>query len=209
MDRINDILQFWFGNLSDADLPDSNTMTHWWHADSKADRQIKQQFSDDLERAMEGLYDSWLTDAKGRLAFNILLNQFCRQIYRGCPEAYQYDTLTTQNVLGALNSKMDQQLGPIHRAFLYRPLWHTEHIEYHDMAVNLYQELIDESDAKFHDILQVFLQYAKARRDIISRFGRFPHRNPILKRISTDDEKSYLAQEFKRSWKHYAPLPAH
>lgn len=199
MDRINDILQFWFGTLSDADLPDSKKMTHWWHTDQSTATKIKQQFSDDLYHAMEGAYDSWLIDAKGRLAFNLLLNQFSRQIYRGCPEAYQYDTLTTQNVLGAVHSKMDQQLGPIHRAFLYRALWHTEHIEYQDMAVTLYQQLMDESDLKYHDILQVFLEYAKKRRNIISRFGRFPHRNPILKRTSTDAEKKYLTQELKQS----------
>ena len=196
MDRVDDILQFWFGDISAADLPDSHKMATWWQQDKSTDLLIKQQFYDDLQRAMEGMYDTWLTDAKGRLAINLLLNQFCRHIYRGCPEAYQYDTLATQNVLDALRRDMDKELCPIHRAFLYMPLGHSEHIEYHDLAVSLYEDLIATSDPKLANVLNVFLQYAKSRRDIIAQFGRFPHRNPILNRESTPAEQQYLARNF-------------
>ncbi len=196
MERINDILHFWFGDISAADLPDSEKIATWWQHNKSTDQQIKQQFNDDLLQAMEGSYDAWLSDAKGRLAINLLLNQFGRNIYRGSPEAYQYDTLATQNVLEALRCGMDKELCPIHRAFLYMPLGHTEHTEYHALAVSLYEQLIQQSDPKFCNILNVFLQYAKARHDIIARFGRFPHRNPILKRASTPDEQQYLKQQF-------------
>ncbi|MDF1760368.1 MAG: DUF924 domain-containing protein [Coxiellaceae bacterium] len=199
MDRIDDILKFWFGEITPSDLPQSDKIAAWWSQDKATDILIKQQFYDDLQQAMEGYYDAWLADAKGRLAMNLLINQFCRHIYRGCPEAYQYDTLATQNVLDALKRGMDQELCPIHRAYLYMPLGHSEHIEYHDLGVTLYEQLIAEADEKLASILNVFLQYAKARRDIIARFGRFPHRNPILNRESTPDEQQYLKQNFSQS----------
>lgn len=198
MDRINDILLFWFGDITASDLPDSQKMTAWWQHNEDTDSVIKQKFNNDLEQAMEGAYDTWLTDAKGRLAMGLLLNQVRRHIYRGSPEAYQYDTLATQNVLGALKMGMDKDLCPVHRAFMYMPLGHSEHLEYHDLAVDLYQKLISDADPKFEPMLNVFLQYANARRDIIAKFGRFPHRNPILNRASTTAEQQYLNRQFKQ-----------
>ena len=123
-------------------------------------------------------------DAEGALALAILLDQFPRNIYRGTPRAFAADAKARDAARNALAAGHDQAVAPFMRAFLYLPFEHSEDMADQDRSVALFRALGDEK----------YLGFAIGHRDVIARFGRFPHRNEILGRRSTPDELAYLRQ---------------
>ncbi|HXS48850.1 MAG TPA: DUF924 family protein [Sphingomicrobium sp.] len=122
--------------------------------------------------------DSFLADPLTALAAVILFDQFPRNMFRGHADAYATDANALAIAKGAVDRGLDKELAPDERKFLYMPFMHSEKLEHQNRAVLLFTELRDDHQ----------LGYAKHHRDIIERFGRFPHRNAILGRASRPEE---------------------
>jgi len=128
----------------------------------------------------------------GVLAEIILLDQFSRNIFRGAAMAFEQDRQARKLCRQAMQKGQDMMLPPVQRAFLYMPLQHSERLEDQDDSVECYEQLARSTQGLVADFMGSFLQSARDHRDIIARYGRFPHRNRALSRTSTPDELDYL-----------------
>ena len=144
-----------------------------------------------MTRALAGELDNWLELDRGRVALILLLDQFTRNIYRDTPAAFSGDTPALTLAREAIAAGQHQRLPAIHQVFLGMPLEHAEDLEAQEACVALFAEL---ESLTGEPALTDFRQYAEAHRDVIAHFGRFPHRNPILGRESTDAELAWLRE---------------
>ena len=134
----------------------------------------------------------WGEDAEGALAVVIVLDQFSRNMYRGQREAFVQDGLARAITVRALDREFDEQLSVPGRVFLCHPFTHSESPSDQDRAVNTYELMVDRVPDGWKPFVQSFVNHAKGHRDLIQRFGRFPHRNAAMQRQSTTEEESYL-----------------
>ncbi|MCG2579517.1 MAG: DUF924 domain-containing protein [Marinobacter sp.] len=188
----NDILDFWFGKLDEEGVPDRFHRNRWFHADRRFDQEIRYRFLSLVLFASESGLAHWRKQAGGALAEIILLDQFSRNIYRGNALAYEHDKIARTLTRQAMNKGQDMMLPAVHRAFLYMPLQHSERLEDQDLSVECYEQLAASADGILGDFMTSFVQAAHDHREIIAEFGRFPHRNAVLKRLSTPGEEEYL-----------------
>lgn len=142
--------------------------------------------------ASEQGLDHWRKEAGGRLAEIILLDQFSRNIYRGGALAFEQDKLANKLCKEAMRKGYDMALPPVQRAFIYMPLEHIERLEDQVLSVECYEQLVASTSGMLQTFMKSFLKSAQDHKEIIDRFGRFPHRNQALGRLSTDAEKEYL-----------------
>ncbi|KGT47827.1 DUF924 family protein [Acinetobacter sp. HR7] len=170
-----DILNFWF---SDEAQP------NWFAKSEQFDQSLTEKFSEILQQASQAELWSWRKSAEGRLAEIIVLDQFSRNIYRGTARAFAQDSLALALAQEAINQDLDKQLSPEQRSFLYMPFMHSESRLIHEFALKLFQRLGNPAN----------LEYEIKHKIIIDRFGRYPHRNQILGRESTEEELSFLTQ---------------
>ena len=169
------ILEFWFEELKPA---------NWWAKSAKLDEDIRRRFGDLHGQAAGGELWHWRSSAEGRLAEIIILDQFSRNLYRDRPEAFAQDGMALVLAQEAISLGLDEELPVVQRSFMYMPFMHSESLAIHDRAVKLFDVPGMESS----------LDYEHRHRDIILRFGRYPHRNAILGRPSTDEEQQFLRQ---------------
>ena len=186
---INAIHQFWFGPLDDTGFaaPEQNPL--WFRASEETDATVRSRFGNLVTQALAGKLHHWAAEDRGLIALVLLLDQFTRNIYRGTPESFAGDEMSQQLVQQVVASGRHTALPPIHQVFLFlhsstARTWKTQ-----ELCVQLYRELADRSDA---NRINDFARYAVAHRDVIARFGRFPHRNAILGRESSPEELAYL-----------------
>lgn len=191
-DRIHELLDFWFGHLGSADLPNSDRTNLWFGENSTVKQQLLQSFQSEFETAIKGGLEGWSSTPRGRLALIILLDQFPRYIYRHSSEAFAYDKTAQTLCAEGLRQQMDHSLTLIERVFFYMPLVHSEHSESQEKSIRLYQELVALSMSETTQIYQLFLAYAYAHFRVIKEFGRFPQRNKVLGRDSTEAELVFL-----------------
>lgn len=168
-----EILDFWF----------SDQMSRYWFAKSDdIDREITARFAETHEAAQAGRLDDWIAAPESALALVIALDQFPRNIFRGGPRAFESDDLALDHARTAIEKGHDQAMTPEQRQFFYLPFMHAEDRDVQDRSVELYEALGNENS----------LHFAREHRDIVQRFGRFPHRNAILGRDSTPEEAEFL-----------------
>lgn len=179
------VLAFWFDPAHKA---------QWFQSDPAFDAQIREQFGDQVGAAAAGHLNHWATTPSGWLALLIVLDQFPRNIYRNDPRAWMHDLLAQQIVVSGLEEGFDRQLPPIERVFAYMPLEHAEDIGLQQRCVQLFEDLCDSVPPTERDRYTDFLDYARRHASVIARFGRFPHRNAVLGRETTTEEKAYLAE---------------
>lgn len=156
----------------------------WFARDDAFDAQFRQLFLDEHFAAASRGREHWLGSAEGALALMLLLDQFPRNCFRGTAHSYATDGLARHYAMRAIEEGLDLQLVPKLRAFIYLPFEHSEDPLDQDRSVAMFDVLGDKE----------YLQYAELHRDIIRRFGRFPHRNAVLGRIPTPEELDYLAE---------------
>ncbi len=171
------ILRFWFEETAPA---------QWFQKNDAFDDQIRTRFVGDYDLASAGIYDGWMDTGEGALALIIVLDQFPRNMFRGSPQAFATDAKALQVARHALDRRFDMLMPPVKRRFLYLPFEHAETLEDQDRSVALFAAM-KKDDPLGHD-------YALRHRDVIARFGRFPHRNALLGRTSTPEEVAYLAE---------------
>lgn len=187
-----EVLAFWFGDEADDTALAAGRKSLWWQKDPDTDRLIRARFQALVLDAAAGVHDDWGDTAEGLLALIILLDQFPRNIFRGQARSFDFDPRARHWCRLSLNSHRDIELRPVQRVFLYLPLEHSESLADQDDALHCYQRLLADVPAGWRLTFQVFLDFAQRHRDIIARFGRFPHRNALLGRASTAEERAFL-----------------
>jgi uncharacterized protein (DUF924 family) len=182
------VLEFWFP----ADPRRANAL--WWGKDAALDAEIRERFGPTLRAARAGELDAWAEAARGRLALIVVLDQMSRNIHRDSPEAFAADERARALTLTGLERGHDRELRPIERLFFYLPLEHSEALADQQRCVELMGALASEVEDAEREQFVGFVDYAVRHRDIIERFGRFPHRNAVLGRESTAAELEFLTQ---------------
>lgn len=192
--RAAEVLQYWFGDAAaDAEVIATNG-ARWFRGGDAVDADIRARFSDLHAQAAGGQLDDWLATPRGRLALVIVIDQFSRNLFRGDARAFAHDARARDWVVDGLDAGADRALRPIERVFFYLPLEHSESLADQDRCVALFAALRDEVPASLRAAFDGYLDYARRHRDVIARFGRFPHRNVVLGRTSTAEEAEYLRQ---------------
>jgi uncharacterized protein (DUF924 family) len=183
------IRAFWFGDGDDATAAREKSSL-WWSKDEAVDRAMRERFEPALQLAAARGMDGWRDTPQGLLALILLTDQFPRNIYRNTPQAFAFDPLALTWCKDGIDRGADRALRPIERVFFYLPLEHSESLHDQYLAVALFDKLreADSMYAGYHD-------FAIRHRDIIERFGRFPHRNAILGRESTPEELAFLQEK--------------
>lgn len=188
---IDDIHLYWFGPLDDAGMADAAKDKLWFQSTPEDDEVCQIRFGQLVKEAVAGGLEEWAESDKGLVALILLLDQFTRTIYRGTPNAFSGDARALSIAQHCIAHGHHQRLPAIHQVFLYLPLEHAEDLEVQQECVELFEEL---SAVTGLDAMAGYTRYAVAHRDVIAKFGRFPHRNAILGRESTADELTYLEQ---------------
>jgi len=191
-DKIHELLDFWFGNLGSADLPTSDRTNLWFGENEIVKQKLLHSFNSEFDAASGGSLSDWEITPRGRLALIILLDQFPRYIYRRSSDAFACDDTALKLCVDGLRDKMDKSLTLIERVFFYMPLVHSEDAKSQEKSIRLYQDLVSLSMSETTQIYQLFLAYAYAHFRVIKEFGRFPQRNKVLGRESTEAELAFL-----------------
>jgi uncharacterized protein (DUF924 family) len=171
----DEVLKFWFGEAG----PD-----RWWKADPDFDESIRSRFSATWAKAVQGELHGWRAQPHGRLAEIIVLDQFSRNLFRGLPLAFAQDLAALVLAQEAVGAGVHLQLALVERAFLFLPYMHSESRAIHAVAERLYREHAAPGNYDFE----------LRHKAIIDRFGRYPHRNATLGRVSTAEEVEFLRQ---------------
>jgi uncharacterized protein (DUF924 family) len=186
------LIDFWFGEL-DNGLASAATRKRWFAPDSNFDRLCKDEFGHLLELADTSALDHWHHSAQGQLAYILLTDQLPRNIFRGTAQAFRWDPLALEIARKGLQADADRQLALDERSFFYMPFEHSETLLDQHLAVGLFTYLRDTSPKQSRDVTGNTLRFAQQHRDIILKFGRFPHRNEALGRQSSQAERDFIA----------------
>lgn len=170
---VEDVLSFWFGELSEDD---------WFTRKDATDAAIKARFEPLYREIRAGIPAAAYEEPRAALAATIVLDQFPRNMFRGAAEAFATDDLAADISRRALAGKLDEKLTEAEKQFLYMPFMHSEILADQERSVTLFRE----QDAGKN------VKYAVEHRDIVAKFGRFPHRNKVLGRESTPAERIFL-----------------
>lgn len=173
MTTATELIEYWYAD---------STRKYWFKATEDFDQHLAAKFSQQWQQALDGQYDEWLNSASGCLALCILLDQIPRNIFRGSAKAYASDEKARAVCKHAIATGLNSSLSPDHSRFLYMPLMHSEVLADQDLSIRMFAEAGLPKQSKF----------AHHHRAIIAEYGRFPHRNEKLGRISNDLEIAYL-----------------
>lgn len=172
----DEILAFWLDEIGPKG---------WYEGSEELDEAIRKRFLDDYNRLVDGSLSLWLTHATGTLAYIILADQFSRNMFRDTPQAFATDKIAKAAAKAAINKGWDLRIDGPARQFFYMPLVHSECLEDQDRAVRLFKARMPETGVEN-------LLHAKAHREIIRKFGRFPTRNAALSRETSEPEATFL-----------------
>ena len=189
-----DVLQFWFGASPDDSEVAREKNALWFGGDAATDTLIRQRFGALREQAVAGGLHEWESSAEGSLALIILADQFSRNIHRGSAAAFEHDGMARSWARRLVAGGGYARLRPIQRMFACLPLEHSEALADQQQGVALMERLAREAAAPLRELFENYAGYARRHRDIVARFGRFPHRNQTLGRVSTKEEIEFLKQ---------------
>ena len=186
------IRAYWFGETLADPTAIEGRKAFWFGPDPARDREMAARWTTAVEDASAGRLDRMGEHPNGRLALILLLDQFPRNIYRRDPRCFARDGRARYLMRDGMSRLMDLELSPIERTFFYMPLQHSEFLEDQESSVARYEQLLSEIDTALRPQFEGFLRFAIEHRDIVARFGRFPHRNAILGRLDTPEEAAFL-----------------
>jgi len=184
------ILEFWFGPPGSAERAAERDI--WFRKDAAFDTEIRDRFGSSIAVALAGGFGEWCATADGALARVLLLDQFTRNVHRDTAAAFAGDVRALATAQDAVERGLDRALDPFARWFLYMPFEHAEDAMAQRQSLALFGALAKETG------LAAPLEWAQKHADVIARFGRYPHRNAILGRVSTPEEVVFLSQPGSR-----------
>jgi uncharacterized protein (DUF924 family) len=199
--RAQEVLQFWFGSKPYTAAQVTLRSRLWFgHPEApeltpQTDELIESHFAALVAAAARDELASWESSPRRRLALILLLDQFPRNIYRGTAMAYAQDDKALRLAVSGMQFGADAALDPIERMFFYMPLMHAESLDVQDEGVAAFRRLLDEAQPELRSYFEGCLRDAQLHRDLVARFGRFPHRNAILGRDSNAAEIEYLSSD--------------
>jgi uncharacterized protein (DUF924 family) len=187
------VLDFWFGDALTA--PPEELGAHferWFQSGNALDQEIRERFGDWVQQAADGGLEDWRETPEGALALIIVLDQFPRNIWRGQARAFAYDSMALKLSQDLIATGQDHRLHELQRVFAYMPHQHAEDQSVQNASVRTYERLLAEAREEYRPRIQGALDYAREHREIVQRFGRFPHRNAILGREASPMEVAYV-----------------
>jgi len=192
VERIEGVLDFWFGELDELGRSSPEHRKRWWSKSDSFDRAIQSEFLNDYEAIVAGDRETWRSTDRGALAYILVLDQFSRNMFRGTPKMFAADELAREACREGLDAAFDTRLSFDERVFFYLPLEHSEEMEDQLRCVGLFERLLESAPTPLQGDAKYYLDFAERHRAIIERFGRYPHRNEILGRTSTTEESEFL-----------------
>jgi uncharacterized protein (DUF924 family) len=191
------LLDWWFGDPSEIDRHDARAVAKrkhglWFGYRKSQDVEARSRFGELTQKALGEALPGWEESPEGFLAKIVLLDQLPRMIFRGSADAFAGDSLALALARQALEQGQYRKLALIEQVFVYLPFEHAEDIAAQDISVAHFSRLRDECPPQDPKLFDDFLLYAHRHRDVVRRFGRFPHRNAALGRQSSDEETSFL-----------------
>ena len=184
------VLDYWFA----GEPLGKDQMNRWWKKDSSVDEWIKSEFGGLVDQVYNGLYQSWSKSPEGMLAAIVCLDQFPRNMYRGTPKSFEYDHLALKLTQAGLPKEYDDLVFDLHKSFFLMPLMHHENQKSQFLCVKEFKKLAVQASKEYRNYFEGGARFALRHQEIIERFGRFPHRNEILGRVSTAEEIEFLKQ---------------
>ena len=191
-ETISEIVAFWFGSSLESPEVASGRRDWWYKGGAPVDDDIRARFGELVPQACARELMAWQSTPDGALALILLLDQFTRNLYRNTPQAYAGDACAFEIVTWAIEQKLDIALPPVSRIWLYHPFHHAEDVEDQDRGLVLLNELRQEALAEWHPYVERSIEGWTRHRNIVACFGRFPHRNAVLARDSTNKEHEFL-----------------
>lgn len=188
----DDIHKFWFGEVDDWATCVAQNHERWFKRGHELDAPVREQFASTVRAAGQGVLEHWMGTARGALALVLTLDQFPRHIYRGSAQAFDLDQMALQMCQMGVERGLNEQLSAVERGFFYLPMEHAEDLQVQEQAVLLMHANARSGPPELREYLENAALYGEIHRDIIARFGRFPHRNEVLGRTSSAQELSYL-----------------
>lgn len=193
-----DLLDWWFGQGTTSIEIAAEKQGLWFGYKAIQDDDARQRFGLQVEQALAGELDGWASTPQGWLALILLLDQLPRMIHRGTPRAFAGDERAQHLVHDGMAQGGDVLLSPIQRVFVYLVCEHAENLAVQDIAVTQFTLLRDIAAPEERPLFDDFLIFAVRHRDVIARFGRFPHRNEVLGRVSSEAEAQFLREPGSR-----------
>lgn len=193
-----DVLDFWFGQPGPAAEVAARQGKLWFGKSAANDQLVTERFAGTLIAAGAGKLDHWALTPRGQLALIVVLDQFPHHIHRNHGQSFAYDAQSLKLAQAMIQNGDTARVAPIERVFVYLPLEHAESIALQEKSVSLYAQLEAEASDAERPLFKDFLDYAQQHRDVVARFGRFPHRNELLGRPSTSEEIEFLKQPGSR-----------
>ncbi len=192
MSRSDDVLAFWFGAPGSAADEQLAKVRRWYAGGEAMDRAIRDEFEHDVEQALLGALAGWAADPHGRVALVLLLDQFTRTLYRDTPRAFAGDPAAQALAVEAFDQGIDRELALDERNFLVMPFLHAEDLGLQERAIGLMDRIVADAPLELRTVYSMGIEQSRKYRDVIARFGRFPHRNAVLGRESTPEELEFL-----------------
>ena len=197
--RVDEVIEMWFGNQP---TPSPAIFARWFTKDPAFDAEIRARFGALVEEAASGALDGWRGESRSALALIVVLDQLSRNIYRDDPRAFAQDSRALAVARALRDSGRARELGLYQRMIALMPLQHAEDRAIQAESVAAFEALVEDARATGNPNvigpLGAALDFAKKHRDIVERFGRYPHRNAILGRESTAEELAFLEQPDSR-----------
>jgi uncharacterized protein (DUF924 family) len=192
MEPFDKVNKYWFGRVEETVVPSERRARLWFGESLEIDTEIKELFANELEDVREGRCTVWENSPRGKLAMIIMLDQFSRHLHRGYPQSFSKDDYALSICIQGMETQEDHSLSLIERVFFYFPLLHSEHLKHQEESIRAYQMLVELAFPETQVNYESFFKFANHHYSIVRRFGRFPQRNEIMGRESTDEELEYL-----------------
>lgn len=193
LELVNGINDFWFEDACSSPSTALKRKPFWYKGSECIDKKIDVLFGKVVRKAREDGLNDWLMQPASALALILLLDQFTRNLYRNSPDAYSGDAQALKYLRSIILNRLDTNLHVVARIWLYHPLHHSECLEDQDYGKQLLENLLVVSHSRWHHYINLSITGWAGHRDIIKKFGRFPHRNFTLGRRNTPEEEIFLS----------------
>ncbi len=189
------VLSFWIGELDSDGNVNDDARSRWFQKNPDFDQEIKQKFEPLVDRASQNQLREWQEESRSSAALVVLLDQFKRNLYRESAKAFESDPLALEVSVQSIQKGYDQELSIYERYFLYMPFMHSEDREVQKESLKLFESLVASSTNSQKKMFESVYEYAVRHKEIVDKFGRYPHRNSWIGRESTSEEIEFLKKK--------------